>query len=99
MATAWRRLGRTLALPAVLAVALLAPAATLAADEGPGAPVTTTAVTGVVGQVGPTDLPAEAGPLLLLLVAGTLGLLGALSGPEAAPAPHRSVRRPHEHTR
>ncbi len=99
-ATAWRRTGRALALATVLAGAILVvPTTALAADDGAGAPLTTSAVAGVTAAEGSMDLSTGAGPLLLLLVAGTLGLLGALSGPESAAAPNRSVHRPHEHTR
>jgi hypothetical protein len=97
-AQALRRTGRALSLAAVLVGAvLLAPAAALAADEVAGAPVTVAAVAGVGSEVFP-DLSTGVGPLLLLLVACALGLLGALSGPESAPAQNRSVHRPHEHT-
>jgi hypothetical protein len=97
-ATAWRRTVRAVVLGVALLGALIAmPAGALATDEVGAAPITTSVVTGVSGSVDLTD-PA-AGPLLLLLVAGTLGVLGALSGPGATPATSRSVHRQREHTR
>jgi hypothetical protein len=97
-AMAWRRTVRAVGPGVALLGALLAsPAAALATDDGGASTVAASVVTGVGGSVDLTD--PVAGPLLLLLVAGTLGLLGALSGPEATPAPDRSVHRQREHIR
>lgn len=60
---------------------LAAPSAVAAADE----PVTGKAVAGAGVDPNPwPDARIDAGPVLLLLVAGTLALLGILSGPEIA---------------
>jgi hypothetical protein len=66
---------------AVVLASLAAPAALLAADDR----LTGSAVSAVVPDPAPilAAVP-DAGPGLLLLVAAVLGVLGILSGPEAA---------------
>jgi hypothetical protein len=75
-----------------LGILLLAgPSPALAADE----PVTAPAISAVATDPGTgPDAGMDTGPVLLLLVAGTLGLLGVLSGPATAvpdrdPVAHR----------
>ena len=75
----WRHLASAAGIGLVL---LAVPSAAFAADD----PVTGRALSGVTADPGTaTDAGIDIGPGLLLLVAGTLGLLGVLSGPEAAP--------------
>jgi hypothetical protein len=90
------RLGMSLASAAAIGLLVLAtPAAASAADE----PLTGIAVAGAIEPQGWTDPGLDAGPVLLLLVAGTLGLLGVLSGPElavpASPPDARPRRQAH----
>jgi hypothetical protein len=84
----WRSLVPAVSLGLVI---LAAPTAVAAADE----PVTGTAISGAT--IDPATWPGQgmdAGPVLLLLVAGTLGLLGVLSGPELDAPGHRPDTRP-----
>jgi hypothetical protein len=89
----WRHLVSAVAIGLVV---LASPSAAAAADD----PVTGSAVVGAA--IDPATWPnpgVEAGPVLLLLVAGTLGLLGVLSGPEPATPARRPVARPRARAR
>ena len=82
---------------AVIGLAILAmPAAVAAADDA----VTGAAVTGAaIGPLAWPDTGVDPGPGLLLLVAGTLGVLGALSGPTLAAPDDRHATHPRERGR
>lgn len=73
-------------------VVLAAPTAVSAADE----PVTGSAIVGAAVDPTVWPDPVDAGSVTLLLVAGTLGLLGVLSGPELATPARRPDARPRE---
>ncbi len=89
-------LGLGLAVHLTLLLALLlGPASAFADEPVTGAAVSGAAVSGVgMAAGGPsaagTEPATEPGPALPLLVAGVLGLLGALSGPEVGPPARRS---------
>ena len=88
----WRRLVSAVAIGLVV----LASPSAAAADDA----VTGSAVAGAA--VDPAAWPnpgIDTGPVLLLLVAGTLGLLGVLSGPDLAGPARRPDARPRERAR
>ena len=89
----WRHL---VSAAAIGLVVLASPSAVAAADDA----VTGSAVAGAaIDPAGWPNPGIDAGPVLLLLVAGALGLLGVLSGPEPATPARRPDARPRERTR
>jgi hypothetical protein len=80
----------------VIGLALVAAPSAAAADE----PVAGTAVTGAaIEPVARPDPEVDLGPQLLLLVAGTLGFLGILSGPVLAVPDDRRATPPRRRAR